>query len=142
MPKIDDLNIEAPPRLKFSKKKHRKHKDIKIRCDNLWAQIVKLKAGMKSEWSGKTENLHAHHLVGKSNYRLRYEIENGICLTGGEHKFIAHNPDRYETFRETVKRIRGRNIFDRLNQLRGNNKSDIRAVELYLKCEFNKLKES
>lgn len=115
--------------------------DIKKRCDELWARIIKLKAGMKSEWSGKTENLHAHHIVGKSNYRLRYEIENGICLTAGEHFWIAHNQDRQELFRNKIKQIRGRNIYDRLNQLRGNCKTDIRTLEFYLKKELSKLED-
>ena len=114
-------------------------------CDELWSEIIKRKAGYKSEYSGKLgkkaggdEILNAHHIVGKPNYRLRYELENGICLTGGEHKFIAHHTGRQEMFRERIKQIKGKDIYDKLNALRNVTSKDIKLTYLFLS---EKLKE-
>ena len=79
-----------------------KKQNLKKICDQIWSECVKTKAGHKSELSGKTEKLQAHHICGKGSVYLRYEIDNGICLTAGEHKFIAHRQDRYESFRQSV----------------------------------------
>lgn len=58
--------------------------------DKLWADCIKARAGMQSEYRKAEGYLHAHHILGKSSYRLRWDLNNGICLTGGQHKFIAH----------------------------------------------------
>lgn len=69
----------------------------KAKADKAWADLIKLMAGYKSEYSGKAGKqiggdyiLNAHHILGKKNFALRYSIINGICLTSGEHCFIAH----------------------------------------------------
>lgn len=67
-----------------------KGKKLDKKLDELWSYAVKLRAGFKSELSGKTEGLNSHHILGKSTHRLRWDIDNGICITNGEHKFIAH----------------------------------------------------
>ena len=115
------------------------------RCDKLWAEVVKKRAGYKSEYSGKAydkENgvyLAAHHLIYKHNYRMRFEILNGFCLTIGEHKFIAHHPHREEAFKEVVKQVKGDDIFDRLNEMYRLSKTggtDLGLVEIYLKQQL------
>ncbi len=117
-------------------------------CDGIWSDIIKAKAGYKSEYSGKLgkqaggdEILNAHHIVGKPNHRLRYDFDNGICLTGGEHKFIAHHTGRQEMFRERVKEIRGIDIYDRLNALGHTTSKDIKLTYLFLLEEQKKLKK-
>lgn len=110
-----------------------KHKLAEKANDALWAFAVKLRAGNRSEYSGQEGPLHAHHINGKPNYRLRYELSNGIALTPGEHKFIAHNTGRYEEFREFVKRVRGQDIFEKLQALKWDqNKTDLSLVKVYL----------
>lgn len=120
-------------------KKTRKRKSIKTECDKLWADIVKAKAGYKSEYSGKSGKqiggdavLNAHHLRGKSSYRLRYEISNGYCCTSGEHCFGFHHSERRTKYEEKVKEQRGHDIFDKLEMLRHFKSNDIRAIKLYL----------
>lgn len=58
----------------------------------LWADVVK--QGGKCEISGKTDNLEAHHLIGKKNKKYRYDVSNGICLNSYYHtlndKIAAH----------------------------------------------------
>lgn len=115
------------------------HKLLEQDCNKLWACAVKLRAGNKSEMSGKTEGLHAHHIAGKPNYRLRFELENGICLTAGEHWYIAHNTGRQEKFRSFVRILRGYEIYERLEALKWDqNKTDLQMVKVYLQ---NKIKE-
>ena len=60
-------------------------------CKKLWSQAVKARAGYKSEMSGKPGPLNSHHIEGKNNWWLRFSLENGVCLTGGEHSNGAHN---------------------------------------------------
>ena len=116
-----------------------KHKLLEDECDRLWSYLVKLKAGFKSELSGKTGGLDSHHLLGKPNYRLRYEVSNGMCLTSGEHFFTAHNAGRYEDFRRRVMELRGKDIFDKLYQLKWDQcKTDLGLVKVYLEQEIKK----
>jgi len=75
--------------------------------DALWAEAVKLRAGNVSEYSGKEGRLNSHHIEGKGNHRLRWELDNGVCLTGGEHRFIAHRQDRSADFRKWAMKKRG-----------------------------------
>lgn len=53
--------------------------------DKLWGDCIKARAGRRSEVSGATGILHPHHIMQKPNHRLRWELDNGVCLTGGEH---------------------------------------------------------
>ena len=130
------------------KPKQRKPKSLKKECDALWAECVKTRAGYCSEWSGLAGRqiggekiLAAHHLVGKAGHRLRYDLDNGFCCTTGEHSFIFHNQGRVEAARERVKKLRGRDIFERLSLLRGS-KSDLMGVKVYLENELKKLSDS
>ena len=90
-----------------------KKKSIKLlkrKSDVLWSQIIK-RVGY-CEICGGTNSLNAHHIISRSHYALRYDIDNGICLCAGCHRFnknSAHNnpvyfmdwfktkhPERYE----------------------------------------------
>jgi hypothetical protein len=100
---------------------------------------VKLKAGNKSEISGKTENLHSHHIVGKPGYRLRYELDNGICLTAGEHFYGVHNQGRMREYEYKIRAIKGADIFERLEKLKNEKSKSLVFVKLYLERELKKL---
>lgn len=114
------------------------HKKTIKRMDDKWSKLVKIKAGYKSEYSGKTGALNSHHIMGKPNYRLRYELENGMCLTAGEHKYIAHHADRQETLRNRVLKIRGKDFFERMEILKNSLKPDLKLIEIYLDNELKK----
>ena len=64
--------------------------------DALWAEIVKLKAGGICEIEGceKISYLNSHHVYSRSNRRIRWDFDNGICLCSGHHtlssSFSAH----------------------------------------------------
>ena len=59
---------------------------------DLWARLVKMKAGYRCEWGYKgkrcsrTEGLEGHHIEGRRNYDTRYEPINGACLCHAHHK--------------------------------------------------------
>ena len=55
------------------------------KCDILWSQIVRSVG--RCQYCGKTENLHAHHIFGRTNKAVRWDLENGVCLCAGCHKF-------------------------------------------------------
>ena len=122
--------------MKESKIKIVKGKTLKKQCDDLWAKIVKVRAGNKSELSGKTDNLHSHHIVGKPGYRLRYELDNGICLTAGEHFFGIHNQGRQKEYEARIKAVKGQDIFERLEKLKNEKCKSLVFVKLYLEREL------
>lgn len=67
-------------------------KDVKLLADCLWSELVKARAFYRSEFSGKDDQpLNSHHILGKRTLALRYCLDNGVCLTAGEHKFVAHS---------------------------------------------------
>lgn len=121
--------------------RQQRHKDLKKECDLLWSETIKARAGYKSELSGKTERLNSHHLKGKNSYALRYSLENGFCCTSGEHNFGFHNTERRASFEERVKRLRGADIFERLEKLKWcKSKVDLGMIKAYLKQELGKFK--
>ena len=67
-------------------------KSLKAKADKLWSEIIR-SIGF-CEICGKNQNLNAHHVVGRINYALRWDLKNGICLCAGCHTFnrtSAHN---------------------------------------------------
>jgi hypothetical protein len=125
-------------------RKFRKPKSLKKICDDLWIEYIKLKAGHKSEISGKEGRkiggsaiLTSHHIVGKPNLRLRYELENGICLENGrEHIFGVHN--KFDTvvakkYQDLIIKKIGEEKYNYLLSLRsGSHKIDLKIIKIYL----------
>ena len=113
-------------------------------CDDLWRQIVRLKAWDRSELSKDNVSvLHCHHVKGKSSYALRYDTRGGICITAGEH-FKAHATDNYDMvtlLREHLKKREGKNILDILELQRNRTGVKLDIVKKQLEQELNKLKE-
>ena len=59
-------------------------------CDNLWSHAVKLKAGSICIIDNKPCSLNSHHLIGRANYKYRWDIDNGVCLGVYRHT-MAHD---------------------------------------------------
>jgi predicted restriction endonuclease len=66
-------------------------KTLRNKLDKAWSQLVKQQAGNKCEVCGKTEHLNSHHIVGRRNLRLRWELYNGVCLCPGDHTFKTNS---------------------------------------------------
>lgn len=94
----------------------KKQKPTKKTVDDLWANIVKTKAGWKCEYCGKTSYINAHHIFSRTNHSTRWDIENGIALCAGHHTFSstfsAHKAPI--EFSEWVKEYRGQEWYERL----------------------------
>lgn len=55
--------------------------------DNLWRQKVYENGGKRCEYCNKTEKLNAHHIFSRSNYVVRWDLDNGVCLCVSHHIF-------------------------------------------------------
>jgi 5-methylcytosine-specific restriction endonuclease McrA len=84
----------AFPRIKKHKKKVIKKlikkSTLKNKADKLQSLIVR-KIGV-CEWCGGLKNLQAAHVVTRANLRLRYCIDNLLCLCAGCHLKWHHDP--------------------------------------------------
>ena len=123
-------------------------KTLKKRCDDLWAECIKARAGYVSELSGKEGRqiggpsiLHAHHMFGKSSYRLRYELRNGIALTAGEHTFGVHHQGRREAVEERIRLKRGEDWEYCSGLSKHPGKTDLKMVLIFLQNELRKVKQ-
>jgi hypothetical protein len=66
---------------------HKGRKASILTVDDLWSKLVKLKAGNKCEYCGKTDGLNSHHLFSRTNRVLRWNENNGVCLCVYHHIF-------------------------------------------------------
>jgi len=81
--------------------KTKSKKNLKKKCDTLWAKIIRSKG--YCEWCGKSGRLNAHHAVGRSNHAVRWDLRNGVTLCVACH-FKAHQSPL--EFAEWFKRAR------------------------------------
>jgi hypothetical protein len=100
--------------------------------DLLWSQAVKVQAGYKCEISGLTKHqckLNSHHIVGKRNFTLRWDLRNGLCVSTTKHTLhrqsvhqdpewarqwlLEHRPSDFEYLEATKNIIVKRNTQDR-----------------------------
>lgn len=97
------LHIKTAPnwcpfkkQLRGKRKKSPRAKLVK-ELDVLVREVCLKRANYKCELSGKGNvTLHAHHVISRSNYRVRWNPDNLVALTAGNHTlglFSAHkNP--------------------------------------------------
>ena len=84
----DNMTIVRPKITKPPKKM--KWTTFRNKADAMFSKIVK--SGGACEWCGKTiGQLHCHHVIGRTNKRLRWNLRNGVCLCAGCHKMNAGN---------------------------------------------------
>jgi len=122
------------------KKRSRTPKDILLeKCDSLWAKIVKARAGFQSQISGRTGNnmaLNSHHIFGRESYALRFSLDNGICLTPGEHIYGIHVEGRREKIFAQIEKVKGVKVMGKISNLRHQiGKTDLKLIFIYLKEE-------
>ena len=67
------------------KTKKVKKSTIEKKLDRAWSKKILSKG--KCEVCGNTEYLNAHHIEGRRNLRLRWDLRNGVCLCSGCHMF-------------------------------------------------------
>lgn len=57
------------------------------RLDDAWSLAVKVRAGYRCEVCGKIDTLNSHHIVGRRNRMIRWDVKNGVCACVSHHKF-------------------------------------------------------
>jgi len=87
------------------------------KLDTLWSKLVKIRARFKCEvCKRKDSQLNSHHIVGRTNRSLRWDLRNGVCLCVGHHKFLTQSAhEDPEWFRNWLMENRGED-FDYVNQ--------------------------
>lgn len=61
-----------------------KKSEIK-KLDKVWSEKIRSKGAC--EVCHKTTSLNAHHIIGRRNRSVRWDLRNGVCLCAGCHKF-------------------------------------------------------
>ena len=128
-------------------------KSLKKQCDDLWIECIKARAGHMSELSGVKGKkaggsaiIAAHHIVAKPNYRLRYELDNGICLENqNEHIWGVHHkydPTKSKFYQDAIIEKIGQEKYDWLLTLKNcNTKTDLKAVKIFLSKKLEEYKQ-
>jgi len=105
------------------------HKEL----DDLWREIIYLKNNYTCEMCGLVmtpEECHAHHIIFRGNFNVRWDEENGSLLCNWNHNF-APNAPHYDNmkFTEWVELHRLLGMFEKLynksNEKGGGNKLTI-----------------
>lgn len=98
----------------------KKMKQIKTYIlDRLWSKAVKVIRGGKCEYCGATSNntqIDAHHIYGRRNYGVRFEVDNGVVLCANHHEFSTEF-SAHQTpleFTEWIKTKRSKDLIDTL----------------------------
>jgi hypothetical protein len=69
---------------------------LEDKLDKLWSE--KIRSIGKCEVCGETGYLNAHHIIGRLNKIVRWDLKNGVCLCAGCHTFrrlSAHQDPEY-----------------------------------------------
>lgn len=88
----------------------RTRKTVKHACDRLWSLLVRARAGGRCEHCASygvapgCGRLEAHHVYGRGNHRLRFELRNGVALGTVCHRWAGENP---LPFTHWFERVRG-----------------------------------
>lgn len=77
---------------------------VKNSCDDLWGKVVKARAGGRCEHCGQQPPnayaYHAHHVWGRTDHRLRFEIRNGVALCWTCHRWAEEMPIEFTYWME------------------------------------------
>jgi len=91
-------------------------KNIEKRLDEVWSKLVKLKAGNRCEYCGKSNNLNSHHIFSRAKRSTRWDPTNGISLCVAHHigsGFSAHKTPL--SFSLWIIKKRGESWYELLN---------------------------
>ena len=104
---------------KAVKKAKTERRKLRDQLDKLWSEIVKQRAGNVCEYKtcSKTAYLNAHHIFGRSNLSVRWDLDNGVCLCPKHHtlgNWSAHKSPI--EFIEWLKQRRGNEWYEDLRK--------------------------
>ena len=97
----------------WKEKQPKKPKHVNL--DKIWSEVIKKRAGGKCEYCGKETGLNSHHIFSRSNKRVRWEVDNGICVCVSHHIFGLFSAHKSPIeFVEWLKEYRGVEWYERL----------------------------
>ena len=108
---------------------------LRDECDDLWAQLIKMRDGGRCRRCGlgpPAVILEAAHVWGRGRYATRWEPLNGVCLCSGCHLWQTLNPHEGEKF---FRALLGSPLVDDLyrTSVVRSQRTDYQAVRLGLK---------
>lgn len=121
------------------------------RCEKLWQQCIKARAGWKCEATGRhgegedrCKGIVGHHWAKKPTYALRFSLDNGICIANERHSWTHYYGHEFE-MELIARRIRtpeevARVDLLRKTKMRRQGKADLAGIEIYLKQELERFK--
>lgn len=68
--------MTVPPR---TKRRKRSMRAVRLSCDALWSRAVR-SLGYCEKCGATDRQLHPHHVYGRNDFRLRFDLRNGCCL--------------------------------------------------------------
>ena len=99
--------------------------------DDLYRQAVRIRAGNKCEMTGSPDDLEVHHVRGKDTIALKYDPDNGVCLTRNMHVPFAH---KYPLlFIAWLQKKRGQKFWDRTTEIKNTLRADVEVYKKRLK---------
>lgn len=98
-------------------------KKLRDRLDDLWRKIIVLRDGKKCKKCGKRKapgkgnSIQPHHIYGRSNFRVRWDLSNGIALCGGCHTLTNYSAHKAPIdFINWLKEERGEDWYIKLSE--------------------------
>ena len=89
---------------KAVKKAKTERKKLRDQLDHCWAVIVKQRGNVcEYDDCNKVTYLNAHHIFGRSNLSVRWDLDNGICLCPGHHTFSTFSAHQSPAFTDWIK---------------------------------------
>lgn len=112
--------------------------NIREHCDRLWAELIKLIHGKKCAKCGTEFNIHSHHLISRTNWNLRFDVDNGLPMCEYHHIiWLKQYPIDY--VRWLNKEYPG--LLDKLELKRYEKaRHDYTLLKIYLESEIKKFK--
>lgn len=122
--------------------KPRKIKPYNIRkhCDDLWRDLIKLRAGGKCERCNSTNVVQSHHIIPRTNWNLRFDERNGVALCKRHHIYWAHK-DAIAFINWLNIEYPGRAQSIERRRYCEQGKKDYTLLKIYLEVEIKKLEE-
>ena len=122
-----------------------KRKKLEKDNDNLWSEVIKLKAYNKCELCGNHGSLNSHHIFPRGRMRTRWNLLNGVSLCIQCHMWRGAHSTEFEyqkKFHDWINEYRGVGVLDNLkaesHEAIKRTLQDLEAVNIALKVEKEK----
>ena len=91
-------------------------KGLNKQLDGCWKIAVKIKWGYKCVLCGETHYVNAHHIFGRVNRSVRWDLDNGICLCPLHHTLGTFSAHQNPEFTKWIEAFIGHGAYNALMQ--------------------------